>query len=101
MIEFNNIKILGISSCVPENLMTLKSIFKDESEIRLKKTSKVTGIESIRIASSDTKASDLCVKSAEYLFEKLNFDKNEIDAVVFVSQTRDYNMQSREQIISF
>jgi len=99
MIEFNNIKILGISSCVPENLMDLKSIFKNESETRLKKTSKVTGIESIRIAGSDTTASDLCIKSAEHLFEKLNFDKNEIDSIVFVSQTRDYVMPQTSFVI--
>ncbi len=99
MIEFNNIKILGISSCVPENLMDLKSIFKNESEIRLKKTAKVTGIETIRIASPDTNASDLCIQSAEHLFEKLNFDKKDIDAIVFVSQTRDYVMPQTSFVI--
>ncbi len=99
MIEFNNIKILGISSCVPENLMDLKSIFKNESDVRLKKTAKVTGIDTIRMASSDTKASDLCISSAEHLIKKLNFDKQDIDAIVFVSQTRDYVMPQTSFLI--
>ena len=48
-----------------------------------------TGIKARRRSSADTTASDLCYHAAETLIEQLGWDKSEIEALVFVSQTPD------------
>jgi 3-oxoacyl-[acyl-carrier-protein] synthase-3 len=48
------------------------------------------GIYEKRYADNDVCASDLCYKAAEKLLMDNNIDKNEIDALIFVSQTPDY-----------
>lgn len=49
-----------------------------------------TGIRARRRASAETTSSDLCFEAAEILIEQLGWEKSEIDALVFVSQTPDY-----------
>lgn len=58
-----------------------------------------TGIERHRIASPSICSSDLCVTAAEKLITELHWNKSEIDAVVFVSQTPDYILPPTSALI--
>ncbi len=49
-----------------------------------------TGIKARRRSSVDITSSDLCFSAAEKLIEELGWDKSEIEALVFVTQTPDY-----------
>lgn len=49
-----------------------------------------TGIERHHNAPSDVCSSDLCIAAAEKLIVDLGWDKNSVEAVVFVTQTPDY-----------
>ena len=51
-----------------------------------------TGIEERRFADGQTCSSDLCLAAAEKLIEDNGIDKEEIDLLVFISQTPDYRM---------
>jgi 3-oxoacyl-[acyl-carrier-protein] synthase-3 len=51
-----------------------------------------TGIEERRFADEQTCSSDLCLAAAEKLIEDNNINKEEIDLLVFISQTPDYRM---------
>lgn len=58
-----------------------------------------TGIEQHRIASPAICASDLCISAAEKLITDLHWEKSEIDAIVFVSQTPDYILPATSTLI--
>jgi 3-oxoacyl-[acyl-carrier-protein] synthase-3 len=86
----NNISIKGISACVPakveENIDLKLFLRAGEAE----KVIASTGIQRKRIIAPNQTASDLCVVAAEKLIADLNWDKNEIDILIFVSSARDY-----------
>lgn len=86
----NNVRIESISSWLPKNeldLNSLSSLYGKSEVINIVKT---TGIEKVRIADKNMTSADMCQKAAEYLFEKESYNKEEIDGLVFVSQTTDY-----------
>ena len=87
--SINDIIIKGISCCVPKNKernIDLDILTKEE----IQKFIDVTGVEERRIASKEICTSDLCCESAEKLIKNLNWQKDEIEILVFVSQTGDY-----------
>lgn len=88
-ITFSNIRIAGISACVPrrvEHNMDYDRISEEERKLLIK----TTGIAEKRKAPKGVTASDLCFQSAEKLIRELNWKKEEVDALVFVSQSNDY-----------
>jgi 3-oxoacyl-[acyl-carrier-protein] synthase-3 len=85
----NNIALKGISCCVPKNMernMDLDILTKEEIERFID----ATGVEERRIATKEICTSDLCCEAAEKLIKDLNWQKDEIEILVFVSQTADY-----------
>jgi 3-oxoacyl-[acyl-carrier-protein] synthase-3 len=58
-----------------------------------------TGIRARRKASNGVTTSDLCYAAAEKLIEELKWDKSEIDALVFVTQTPDYILPATSPIL--
>jgi 3-oxoacyl-[acyl-carrier-protein] synthase-3 len=87
--SISNIAIKGISCCVPKN----KELNKDLTIMSIEEIEKfidATGVEERRIANENTCTSDLCFHAAEKLMSDLNWAKEEIEILVFVSQTADY-----------
>lgn len=87
--SINNIAIKGISCCVPKNTeynRNLSILSKEEID----KFIDATGVEERRIALKEICTSDLCLEAAEKLILDLNWNKEDIDILVFVSQTGDY-----------
>lgn len=85
-----HVRIAGIAACVPKNVEENfgLSIFKDEQEARRVISS--TGIKRRHIVDKDTTASDLAFFASEHLIKSLGWEKESIDILMFVSQTRDY-----------
>ncbi len=87
--SISNIAIKGLSCCVPKNIEKNVDIsFMTADEIE--KFKDATGIAERRVVNSETCTSDLCYNAAEKLIEDLGWNKNEIDIIVFVSQSADY-----------
>jgi len=85
-----NSAIRGIASAVPaatEGLDDLSRVFGKEEAQKIAQT---TGVFSRHIARSDQCASDLCFHAALKLLEALDWDKDSIDVIIFVSTTPDY-----------
>jgi len=84
-----NINIAGISACVPQDEYSNNNydwISEKERETLIK----VIGVEKKRHAKKGTTTSDLCFVAADNLINELNWDRSEIDLLIFVSQSRDY-----------
>lgn len=81
--------IREIGVYLPENKLTNEDINKDHPEWSVEKISKKTGIFERSISSPNEFASDLGYKAALNLFNK-GVDKNEIDYLIFCTQSPDY-----------
>ena len=85
----SDISVKGISCCVPKNKQLNRDLSLMSSD-EIEKFINATGVEERRIADKNTCTSDLCFYAAEKLISDLNWRKDEIEILVFVSQTADY-----------
>lgn len=84
--EYNNLRVAGIAACVPARVEPTRSTtdqYSDEAYIE------VTGVREKRY-SNDFTTSDLCQAATERLLTDLGWAKEEVDMLLFVSQTPDY-----------
>ena len=96
-LNFSNVRIAGVSACVPRNVVDNfcgEGISKDYNPEDFVKT---TGIRERRVG--DLTTSDLCIPAAEKLISDLGWNKEDIEAVIFVSQFRDYILPATACII--
>lgn len=89
MFSFNNVRMAGVSACIPEKIA--KNIdYKWISVKERKNLIKTIGVEQKYQAPRGTATSDLCYFAAEKLLKELDWDKNSVDLLLFASQSRDY-----------
>lgn len=89
-LTLHNVKIIGLSACVPpdvEENLTLE-VFENQEEAQ--KVIASTGIERKRVVRPGTTASDLSVPAVNKLLDSLNWERDSVECLIFVSQTRDY-----------
>lgn len=96
-----NVEIAGIAASVPsfteEN--SELSLFQSAEDYRKFVTS--TGVERRRIATNGLCASDLCFAAAEQLISRLNWNKKDIDCLIFVSHSPDYKFPATSCILQW
>lgn len=91
-IQFKNVRIAGISAGVPKFVASNLTPSEDDgisSEYSPEAFVEATGVLERHVSNTLT-TSDLCFEAAEKLISDLQWDKSEIEAIVFVSQTADY-----------
>jgi len=84
-----NIKFAGLAAAVPATEYHIKD-FGLISEKEKENLIKMVGVERRRVADPETATSDLCQAAAEKLVQDLGWEKQDIELLVFVSQSRDY-----------
>lgn len=89
--KIENVKITGIAACVPDNsLDNMDLALLGDSSDRAKFV-ETTGIaKRYTVADKNICTSDLCFEAAEKLIKELDWNKEEIDCLIFVTQTPDY-----------
>lgn len=97
-VEVNNIKIKGLTVCIPDNVVE-NSSYTVVPENERPEFIQAIGIERRRVAPKEVCASDLCYKAAENLMGKLGWNKDDIELLVFVSQTPDYRMPATSCVL--
>lgn len=88
-LSVNNISLKGIAAAVPSNIysnINYNHISVEERELFIK----TTGIKERRVATSGMSTSDLCYEPAKQLLEKLNWNTEDVDIVIMVTQSPDY-----------
>lgn len=91
-LEFKNVRIAGIAAGVPKFVASnLHPLENDgiSSDYSPEAFVEATGVLERHVSNTLT-TSDLCFEAAEKLIADLAWDKKEIEALVFVSQTADY-----------
>lgn len=88
--KISNVRIAGVAACVPKQVVENKDSLLFDTEEEKNKYIETVGVEKRHVADDNTCSSDLCMASAVKLLEDLHWDKEEIDCLVFVSQTPDF-----------
>lgn len=100
-LQFKNKRITGLLTVLPKNEIR----FEDEIEnynfsaaksMKLKLT---MGYDKRRVVEEGVCTSDLCIKGLNYLFDKGLLRKEEIDALLLVTQSPDYLMPPTSSVI--
>ncbi|MBP8033110.1 MAG: ketoacyl-ACP synthase III [Bacteroidia bacterium] len=97
-LTIDNIQLSAISACVPKNRESNKDydwISEKERELLIK----TTGIEFRRIAPRHITTSDMCFASAEAIINELQINREEIEILLFVSQSPDYFLPATSIIL--
>jgi len=99
-LSIKNVKISGMSACVPKRVEENKD-YSLLSKEEIEKYIQTTGVERRHCAIHDGSicTSDLCQKAGEKLLEDLGWDKSEIGLIVFVSQTADYKLPATSCVL--
>lgn len=94
----SNFSIAGISACVPAQIEdNLTYPFFSEQEAV--KFVEATGVRFRRTVTKGIVTSDLFLVAADDLIQQLNWDKNDIDILISVSQTFDYDLPATSIIL--
>lgn len=96
--EISNVEVKGIAACVPARSYKVNELglFSEDEALRF---SESTGVYNLRISSSDTTTSDLVYEAAEKLICDLKWVKEDIDILIFVTQTPDYILPATSCIL--
>jgi len=100
-LKFRNKTITGILTVLPKRVVPFEEEmgdynFPEKNSLRLKK---VMGYNTHRIAAEGQCSSDFCIFGLQYLFDNGLLDKDDIDALILVTQSPDYYMPPTSNLI--
>lgn len=98
--EIKNVIIKGVAACVPEHVLDNRDSTLIGNAADIEKFIENTAI--VRrhtVGESGICTSDLCFEAAQKLMEDLNWSSSEVDCLVFVTQTPDYQLPSTACIL--
>ena len=98
---FHNKRISGILTILPSQIVTFEEEMANYnfSPMKCQKLKLAMGYKEHRLAKSGQCSSDFCLFGLQYLFDNHLLDKDEIDALLFVSQSPDYYMPPTSNVI--
>lgn len=96
--SIQNVSIKGISAAVPKCIESNLAL-ENYNQLELQKLIDTIGITERRIATKNQCASDLCIAAAEKLITDLNWKRDDIELLIFVTQTPDYILPGSSSII--
>lgn len=91
--------IKHIDYCLPDKILTNQMIADEFPEWTVEKIEKKIGIKERHITVDGETASDLAIKAAEKLFAANDYDRNEVDYLIFVTQSPDYHLPTTACLI--
>lgn len=93
-----HVQLKGLSVCVPANTednRELELLSESERELFIK----TVGIRYRRVAPKGVTASDLCFEAANRLLEELNWNRGEVNVLIFITQTPDYIIPNTSSLL--
>jgi 3-oxoacyl-[acyl-carrier-protein] synthase-3 len=99
LLSFKNVGISGMSAAVPRQVINNYEhdlYFKKED---IKEIVEKIGVKERRFADEKTCSSDLCFAAAEKLILEMNINREDIDLLIFISQTPDYRMPATSVLL--
>ena len=91
-LQYEGVGITAMSAAVPKRVIVNREYTEVFTKEEANEIVDKTGIEQRRFADANTCSSDLCLAAAEKLIADNSINKDDIDLLVFISQTPDYRM---------
>lgn len=98
-LKFSGVGITALSACVPKKTINNYEYTQYFSPQEVKEVVDKIGVYERRFVDSSTTSSDLCFAATEKLIADNNINKDEIDLLIFISQTPDYRMPATSVIL--
>ena len=98
-LTFNNIGVSALTAAVPANTIINEEYTEHFDKQAASEIVEKTGIKERRFAPRGMCASDLCYAAAEQLIADNSIAREEIDLVIFISQTPDYRMPATSVLL--
>lgn len=98
--KIGNIRICGINTVVPGNRVNNMASYADQfGEKKLKRQIRMTGMEERFVAKEGVTSSLLCIEAANQLLDELEWERNTVRALLYVTETPDYVLPSTSFMI--
>lgn len=99
ILSFSDVGISGITAAVPRQVINNYEydLYFNKDDIR-EVVDKI-GVKERRFADENTCSSDLCFAAAEKLISGMQIDRDEIELLIFISQTPDYRMPATSVLL--
>lgn len=101
ILTYNSVGITALAAAVPQHVIHNYEYTTFFPADQVKEVVDKVGIFERRFADKDTCSSDLCFAAAEKLIEDNCINRDEIDLLVFISQTPDYRMPATSVILQY
>lgn len=98
-LKFEGVGVTALAAAVPHSVIENLKYTQYFPEDQVKEVVEKVGIYERRFADENTCSSDLCFAAAEKLIADNNIDRNEIDLLIFISQTADYRMPATSVLL--
>ena len=98
-LKFKGVGITALSGAVPHTIIDNYKYTQYFPEDQVREVVDKVGIYERRFADEKSCCSDLCFAAAERLIADNNIDRNEIDLLIFISQTPDYRMPATSVLL--
>lgn len=96
---FNGVGVTAMAAAVPHTVIDNYKYTQYFPEEQVREVVDKVGIYQRRFADANTCSSDLCFAAAEKLIANNNIKRDEIDLLVFISQTPDYRMPATSVLL--
>lgn len=98
---FKNVRIAGIACAVPETVVNNAAFAERFGTEQMQKFEKMVGVKERRISTPEQTASDFACAAAKRLCEGGVWNPDDVDAVIFVSQTPDYALPATACVLQY
>lgn len=98
-LKFSNVGISGLAAAVPQKVINNYEYTAHFSPEEVKEVVDKIGIYERRFAAPEICSSDLCFAAGEKLIADMEINREELELLVFVSQTPDYRMPATSVIL--
>ncbi len=92
MVKASHAAIVGVVSCLPQDQISNSHFVDRFGEAAVNEVTKMIGVQNRFWSDAITTTRDLCRVAGQRLLQKLNWEPESVDALIFVSQTPDYRL---------
>ena len=92
--KISNVRICGMASCVPDEEEDNYDFFNILGERKVKKQVRLTGVRKRHVANKYQRSSDFGIKAVNDLLNELDWERESIGVLIYLTQSPDYTMPS-------
>jgi len=97
--QVQGFRIAGVSTCVPARIERNLDDDLGFNPDEVRKVVQMAGVRERRVADPGVTSADLCFEAAEALLQRLGWERETVDGLIFVTQSPDYFLPSTSCVV--